>query len=255
MAIGRTNAGGAGGAALNFEVVGGTPVPANPKENTIWINTSTPITDWVFSAEQPEAATGRVWIFTGTSSTVEFNALKKNGIQVYPISAKQYISGKWVDKTAELYQGEKWLSLLTDLVIFEAGKGAVQTQVTATGDNGTISVSTSKITVGYKNEAAGSDVVYYTKNKINTSGYKTLRLTGKFTEIDSDEDYVGFGLMSSTPIVDNYGAQNWVSSKEIPSASSSSKTYDCPISGSGSYYFVFACAACAGEITDIRLIK
>lgn len=149
----------------------------------------------------------------------------------------------------------KTATLAYELVIFQSGKGAVQTQVTKKGENGIISVSSSKITVDYQNEAGWSDVVYYTKNKINTSGYKTLRLTGKFTEVDSDQDYVGFGLMSSVPITDNFGVQDWVSSKEISSASGSSKVYDCPISGSGSYYFVFAAAACVGEITDIRLIK
>jgi hypothetical protein len=101
--IGRTNTGGGGGGGLNFKVVGGTTAPSNPKENTIWINTSTKITDWVFSATQPNAVSGRVWISTGTSSSMEFNALKKNGIQVYPISAKQYVSGAWVGVEAKSY--------------------------------------------------------------------------------------------------------------------------------------------------------
>lgn len=38
------------GDGLNFEVVGGTTQPANPKENTIWINTDVEITRWYFSA-------------------------------------------------------------------------------------------------------------------------------------------------------------------------------------------------------------
>lgn len=98
-----------GGIALNFRVVGGISAPSNPAENTIWMNTEIPITDWVFSATQPEAATGRVWLLTGASSTVEFNALKKNGIQVYPSSAKQYVNGAWVDKEAKTYQGGVWV--------------------------------------------------------------------------------------------------------------------------------------------------
>ena len=102
---------GAGGAsALNFSVVGGTSQPGNPKENTIWVNTNTAITSWAFSATEPEIPTeGMVWFATGTSSTVEFNALKKNGIQVYPISAKQYISGAWTNVDAFLYTGSEWV--------------------------------------------------------------------------------------------------------------------------------------------------
>ena len=90
MGWGSGNIGGCGSGGLNFKVVGGTSQPTNPKENTIWVNTSTTITGYVFSAAEPAAPEeGMVWITTGTSSTVEFNALKKNGIQVYPISAKQ----------------------------------------------------------------------------------------------------------------------------------------------------------------------
>lgn len=109
--LGRTNTGGGGGGGgLNFQVIGGTTAPSNPKENTIWINTDQEITSWVFSATEPEAPIeGMVWITIGTSSTVEFNALKKNGIQVYPISAKQYVSGAWVDVTAKSYQGGEWV--------------------------------------------------------------------------------------------------------------------------------------------------
>ena len=35
------------------EVFGGDTAPENPKENTIWIQTSTPITNWVISSDNP----------------------------------------------------------------------------------------------------------------------------------------------------------------------------------------------------------
>lgn len=44
---------GGGGAGINLEVVGGTTQPSSPKENTVWVNTSTTITSWDFSATQP----------------------------------------------------------------------------------------------------------------------------------------------------------------------------------------------------------
>lgn len=104
---------GGGGASLNFKIVGGTVQPENPKENTILVDTDTTITGWSFSAAQPENPTeGMVWFATGTSSAVEFNALKRNGIHVYPISAKQYVSGAWVDKTAMIYQHGVWNPLV-----------------------------------------------------------------------------------------------------------------------------------------------
>lgn len=110
--IGRTNTGGGGG--LNFRVIGGTSAPSSPKENTIWVNTATTITGWTFSATQPEKpAAGMVWISTGTSSTAEFNALKKNGIMVYPVSVKQYVGGVWAGKTAMTYQNGSWVEWTT----------------------------------------------------------------------------------------------------------------------------------------------
>ena len=235
------------GVGLNFKVIC-NPKPDTAKENTIWVDTDR-INNHYFSATQPEnMAEYDVWFLIGTSSTVEFSAVKKNPIMVYPLYAKQYIGGELVDKIAHSYQNGEWVAWISDLVIFESGKGSVQAASTKKG-GGTITVSTSKITF------SGDDVVYYTTSKLNTAGYKTLRLTGKFTTINSDADLTGFGLKSSVPVADNFSAQSgWVSSKEIESANSSSKVYDCPISGSGSYYVVFAGANCGGEITDIRLI-
>ena len=93
---------GCGGSSLNYELVGGTSAPSSPSENTIWINTSTDITSHIFSATEPEnPVAGMVCIFVCTSSTVAFSATEENPIIVYPMSAKQYIGGAWVKKTAK----------------------------------------------------------------------------------------------------------------------------------------------------------
>lgn len=100
--------GAAGGAALNFKVVG-SPQPASPKENTIWVDTDAKITGWIFSASRPEnPAEGMVWFNTGSFGTASFNALKRNGIQVYPQGARQYLEGAWVVKPAQIYQSGAW---------------------------------------------------------------------------------------------------------------------------------------------------
>lgn len=112
-----------GGAALNFKVVPGLTQPGTAAEKTIWVKTEK-IGAWYFSATQPEGMKEwDVWISTGTSSQVEFNALKKNGIQVYPISAKQYVNGVWVDKTVKTYQGGKWVEWW-DGYYFKEGRGS-----------------------------------------------------------------------------------------------------------------------------------
>lgn len=106
--IGITNIGGGGGSSLNFKVVGGISAPTSPSENTIWVNTSNDITGWAFSATAPTASEGLVWFAIGNNSPVAFNAIKKNGLWVYPGGCQQYISGVWVAKTAKTYQSGSW---------------------------------------------------------------------------------------------------------------------------------------------------
>lgn len=100
--------GGSGG-GLNFSVVGGTSAPSSPKENTIWVNSSDTFTDWVFSKNAPSAPTSNmIWFQTNNGSIIGFNAVKKNGIWLYPALCKQYVDGAWVDKTAKIYQNDAW---------------------------------------------------------------------------------------------------------------------------------------------------
>ena len=104
---------GGGGATLNFKVVGGSSAPENPGKNTIWVNTSTAITNWIFSRSAPEIpSAGMVWIHSGAASSAEFNALKKNGIMISPISVKQYVSGAWENRTAKIYQDGAWIDFV-----------------------------------------------------------------------------------------------------------------------------------------------
>ena len=97
------------GVELNFEIVGGTTQPTNPKENTIWVNTDTEITSWLFSAVEPtEHVEGMVWFSIGNSSNITFNTLKENGVQIHAIFAKQYKNNIWATVNASIYQNNKW---------------------------------------------------------------------------------------------------------------------------------------------------
>lgn len=161
------------GAPLNFKVVGGTSAPSNPKENTIWVNTDAEITNWAFSAAQPETATaGMVWIFTGTSSPAEFNALKKNGITVYPLLAKQYVSGAWVSKIAKSYQGGQWV----DWTMYLYNKGAEYVDENGRGwaFSGTYTKNANNIRVGATEGTAYSG--YAESPFLNMSGFDTIEI-------------------------------------------------------------------------------
>lgn len=102
--------GGAGG--FNFKVIAVSSLSALPSsaaENTIAVATTTAITSYVFKTDTPSSPTeGMVWFHTGTTSLAPFNALKKNGIWVYPTACQQYVSGSWATKGASSYQNGKW---------------------------------------------------------------------------------------------------------------------------------------------------
>lgn len=174
MAKGFKHGAGGGGASLNFKVVGGTSAPASPKENTVWVNTDVEITSWVFSVTEPEnPSDGMVWISTGKTSPVAFNALKKNGIMVYPISAKQYVSGKWVSKEAKSYQNGAWVERIAH--IFQSGAGAIQDLSYFNQTNGIVNVSDDAIVLGLTSEiAAYTNVAVRTSAAVDVSNFSSF---------------------------------------------------------------------------------
>lgn len=99
------NIGSGGYNSLNFKILDSVMPPSVSTENTIWVQTDIPISGWVFSDTEPVAPVDRqLWIVTGVNGKIHFNALKKNGIYVRPMTTKQYIDGNWVDKPAKIYQ-------------------------------------------------------------------------------------------------------------------------------------------------------
>ena len=193
--IGRTNTGGGGG--LNFKVVGGTTAPSNPKENMIWVNTSTKITSYIFSATKPTAASGRVWFSTSTPSLVEFNALKKNGIQVYPTSAKQYVDGAFVSIEAHCYQNGEWnqFSMSWDGTLYNAGDqytGITGGWKAASGAGLKATFNSTNITVSKTGADEAFETALYTENKIDTTGF--TKLTAVLTNIARPGSYNNWGV-------------------------------------------------------------
>lgn len=188
MGNGFKHGGSGGGSELNFRVISGTAAPAAPRENDIWVNTES-MTGWCFSAQEPEAAEGLVWVTVGSSTGVAFNALKKNALMVYPISAKQYADGAWTNKAAQIFQSGVWSSFSTTaLYLYQPGDdgGFVAEGMAA----GSLSGYTSVPTVTYGSESLvilpgkSTAVTAYrggivrTENKFDLSGYNTLTFEG-----------------------------------------------------------------------------
>lgn len=205
MGWGSGNLGGGSG-GLNFKIVGGTSEPTSAKENTIWVNTDQNITSYIFSTTEPASPEdGMVWISTGTSSSAPFNALKKNGIQVYPLSAKQYIGGAWVDKTAKSYQGGEWVDWTiylingSELNTEYAGAWNQTTGNQGVGGSAQMTSEGLVVTANKGNGGSGSVFRYGPDNKIDFSDFNSIEFvvdiksgSGKFAAIVTSEFATGY---------------------------------------------------------------
>ena len=181
------------GGGVNFKIIGGTTQPTNPTENTIWINTSTEIPTYVFSVEQPESPLeGIIWIRTTTDSPVEFNALAEGILWIYPDSAKQYVSGAWVDVAPLSYLNGAWVDWINYL--FKAGATSGLSRVAWKGHayQSTGAPSVSYASDGAYVRGAGSPgqngVAYFDAIDLTNISKITFSLT--VTGIDRPTDYI-----------------------------------------------------------------
>lgn len=238
-----------GGSSLNYEVVGGTSAPSSPSENTIWINTSTTITSHIFSATEPEnPSKGIVWISTGNSSQVAFSATEENPVMIYPLSAKQYVSGAWVDVTAKSWQGGKFVEWFT----YFYNRGDQCTDITggwnaAKNTNATATFNTSSISFGYST-ASNTQLIVHTKNKVDVTKLKKITALIDVTVSGGYANELCIGLYNNTP---TYSA--------TPTAYAGTTNTGTDIllelnveSYTGSYYIGFKSVGSKGTIYEVK---
>ena len=149
------------------------------KENTIWVNTDAAITEWEFSATEPTGVAGKVWFPTGSNSQAPFNALKKNSVTVYPLTAKQYVNGAWVYKTAMIYQNGAWTELWNG-VLYDYGDqyehitgGWVGSQTIASNTTSGGKLTVNEDNLSFTNVSGGSFGVV-TTNAIDLTSFTTI---------------------------------------------------------------------------------
>ena len=219
---------------LNFNLVGGVTQPADPKENTIWVNTDVPIAGWALSFTEPsEPEEGMVWIVTGTSSKVAFNALKKNTLMVYPTTCKQFVNGAWNNVTAKSYIDGEWVEWRDYLFIENVGQQvpwvfkALNTKVSNVSEkNGAIVFEYSAVDNSYL--AAGSE------GAVDLSGFTKLCF-----DLEVRTNYTSGGgefTIGVTSKQVNAEYNNTFIASEKPAADSVRKTIKVDVSGITSGY-------------------
>lgn len=113
---GRTNAGGTGGFGLNLKIVNGTTMPSNPRENTVWVETTVAIKSYAIQISAPENPTeGMLFLKNKENVGVEVNIGKKNSLNVRLSAAQLYTGGKWTNLNAYIYMNGAWKRFATKL--------------------------------------------------------------------------------------------------------------------------------------------
>lgn len=148
MSEGYIIGGGSNGLALR--VIGSPTQPSNPKEPTIWVQTSTPISGWEISAiaytPTWQWLAGYVYFFGAVSNfqstTSTFNVIKKNGVFVQCSTCHQndgsYDAPQWTRKNAYLYTVDNgWVQIssmfaATINITYPAGSTCTVTDGTTT---------------------------------------------------------------------------------------------------------------------------
>ena len=244
-----------GGSSLNFKVVG-NPQPTSPKENTIWIASDNEITGWVFRDTQPSGlASGNVWIETGQYDNGKFNAVRQNGIMVYPVRAWQYIDGQLVSVPAQIYKNGQWHEWWTG-AIFVGGVDYVG-GFSVEEDLGTVTIG--DVIQISRSAPVGANSSGYTtvtaNDPIETGYYDQLLYTIDVVSVAKENDdnhaqlQVGF--------VDSTG--EWVASQTLNAASLTSGQHSVSLSLSGKYYLCISAytylhyGGINVRITDVRM--
>lgn len=235
-----------GGADLNFEIVGGMEKPTNPKENTIWIKTSTDINGWAFGIESPDnPVPGMVWIKTVDAGLTRFNALKTNCIALRILNSNQYDGSAWEGAEGMIYQSGSWNDLW-DHGLFVNGEQYAFLTGGWTDDNYTFSGWTyGENTKGSVNkDAIKVQTVYATEdnyggivgtiNPIHLGGFSALRVKGNLNSHKSQCRY-WIGIHPSKAITKTPLAYT-----AVTAAGDFEKVLDLPEDVEEAYVFVMA---------------
>lgn len=155
---------------------------------------------------------GTVWLPTGTSSTVPFNALKKNGITVYPLSVKQCVNGVWESKNARIFKDGNWKAFQFDV--------APNTDLNWVSLSATVNKTpeSTSITHTVKSSSSGTNANSYAYVDVDFTGYDTFyaKCTHSCNNTSNSDNLWTLQLTSTSGDVVSY-----IMSREVPKSSNS----------------------------------
>lgn len=258
MAEGFITRRGGGGCAATTNIItiaSETELPANPKEGTIAIVTTTAIGKIYAQSIIPESpSVGDLWfapsgvanvVYIAEKEAYAIKAIKQyNGTDWETVNAFQYSEGAWTTKVY-LLNGSDECELITAgwkaIAIRRADDWTTsETQVpTVTKiDGGIILTQTAD---GY---ASGA---YHTAQKIDVSKYDVLRIQGSV-------DIKCYGQIRLVSAIGSYSESNTVLVEELPESDAIDLTLDVS-SLDGDYYILFDIATNGNSSTIFTLTK
>ena len=219
--------------------------------------------EFVGSEERTDAsAEGAVWISTGTNSPTAFNALKKNNVTVYPLSAEQCIDGVWRVMDAETYQNGVWVEWIPIGALYWHGNEC--TDITGGWTSKAWKMQSDAGTTAQTFEIArNSDhlmftktgdigAVMYAEKSIDLTNVKTIHFKGEMS-MASRANWVAFHVW--TNMNGTYWATNSVASVNT-STSEAIQEFALDVSAlTGNYFLGFGIysAACYVKVEELLL--
>ena len=122
------------------------------------------------------AENGFVWFAVGESSTVAFNALKKNRLDVFPISAKQYVDGEWVGVSAYFYRAGEWVQFSKEFDGYLFNNGSVNEDITGGWSASDGAVVSNTLFGDYYSYPSTKGATCGTVKKVDLTEYNTIKV-------------------------------------------------------------------------------
>lgn len=197
------------------------------------------------------AVDGDIWIFEDAASfDAEFSTLEVYGLQIYLLSARQYINGAWKKVSAKIYRNGAWVDCVSNLynkgktdhvVNTKAMRSTASSSITAA--NPTIGINQTNFWGYIKPDSTGGRAgIVYISPKVDLTRASTLHVEGTFaSDYNASFPYVGLWSEFGTN-----AQENRVAFKSACSATNEevTKTVSIDVSGiSGKYYIGFFMSA------------